>query len=54
MLGNIIDTLRIVNGETKSIRFAQGSNYLPMNWKKGYKLASKIAKWEKNIDKTDE
>ena len=48
MLKNIIEVLQIVNGETNSIKFAQGSNYLPNNWKDGFKIAKKIANWEKN------
>jgi hypothetical protein len=47
MLKNIIDLLQVVNGETESIRFAQGSHYLPSTFKKGYKLAKKIAKFDK-------
>lgn len=46
MLNNIIDLLQIVNGETENIKFAQGSKYLPDNWKDGLKMAKKVAKWE--------
>lgn len=47
MLKNIIELLQVVNGETESIRFAQGSHYLPDNWKQGFKLAKKLAKFDK-------
>ena len=47
MLKNIIELLQVVNGETESIRFAQGSHYFPDNWKQGFKLAKKIAKFDK-------
>jgi hypothetical protein len=47
MLKNIIELLQVVNGETKSIRFAQGSHYLPNNWKEGMRIAKKISKFDK-------
>jgi|TARA_R100000152_G_C6776049_1_gene204918 hypothetical protein len=47
MLKNIIELLQVVNGETERIRFAQGSHFLPNNWKKGFNLAKKIAKFDK-------
>ena len=46
MLSNIVDLLQIVNGETENIKFAQGSKYLPDNWKDSINIAKKIAKWE--------
>ena len=48
MLKNIIDLLQVVNGETDKIKFAQGSHFLPSNWKNGMKIAKKIANWEIN------
>ena len=51
MLKNIIDVLQIVNGETANIKFAQGSKYLPDNWKTGLKIAKRIANWEINKNK---
>lgn len=48
MLGNIIDLLQIVNGETERIKFAQGKNYLPNNWKDAFRIAKKLAEQEKN------
>ena len=47
MLKNIIELFQVVNGETESIRFAQGSHYLPDNWKEGLQLAKKLAKFDK-------
>jgi len=47
MLKNIIELLQVVNGETERIRFAQGSHYLPTTFKNGYKLAKRIAKFDK-------
>ena len=47
MLKNIIELLHVVNGETERIRFAQGSHYLPDNWKEGFKLAKRLAKFDK-------
>ena len=51
MLKNIIDLLQIVNGETENIKFAQGSKYLPDNWKAGLKIAKRMANWEINKNK---
>ena len=48
MLGNIIDLLQIVNGETESIKVVQGKNYLPNNFKDSFRVAKKLAEWEKN------
>lgn len=48
MLKNIIDLLHVVNGETERIKFAQGSHFLPSNWKKGIEIAKKTARWELN------
>lgn len=50
MLKNIIDLLQVVNGETESIRFAQGSHFLPNNWKDGLRIAKKLV----NFDKQDQ
>jgi len=47
MLKNIIELLQVVNGETERIRFAQGSHFLPDNWKEGFNLAKKLAKFDK-------
>jgi|TARA_B100001094_G_scaffold333034_1_gene408033 hypothetical protein len=47
MLKNIIELLQVVNGETERIRMAQGSHYLPNNWKDGFKIAKKLAKFDK-------
>ena len=47
MLKNIIELLQVVNGETERIRFAQGSHFLPDNWKDGLKLAKKLSKFDK-------
>ncbi len=51
MLKNIIDLLQIVNGETERIKFAQGSKYLPDNWRDGLKIAKRMANWEINKNK---
>tara|TARA_R110000765_G_scaffold172712_1_gene277609 strand:+ start:1307 stop:1462 length:156 start_codon:yes stop_codon:yes gene_type:complete len=51
MLKNIIDLLQIVNGETDNIKFAQGSKFLPDNWKAGLKIAKRMANWEINKNK---
>ena len=51
MLKNIIDLLQVVNGETERIKFAQGSKYLPDNWKDGLKIAKRMANWEINKNK---
>ena len=48
MLKNIIELLQVVNGETERIRTAQGSHFLPDNWKEGLKVAKKIAKFDKH------
>jgi hypothetical protein len=48
MLKNIIELLQVVNGETERIKFAQGSHFLPSNWKNGFKLAKRIADWQKD------
>jgi len=43
MIKNIIELLRYANGETKNIRFAQGSKKLPTNYKETiYKLKNEL------------
>ena len=46
MIKNIIDLLQVVDGETESIRIAQGKNALPTNVKNGLKLLKKQIKWQ--------
>jgi|TARA_R100000084_G_scaffold107014_2_gene66163 hypothetical protein len=47
MLKNIIELLQVVNGETERIRFAQGSHFLPDNWKDAFKIAKRMTKFDK-------
>ena len=46
MIKNIIDLLQIANGETESIRIAQGLNALPKDFKSGLKLIKNTIQWQ--------
>ena len=46
MIKNIIDLLQVVDGDTESIKIAQGKNALPKNVKNGLKLLKKQIKWQ--------
>tara|TARA_B110000259_G_scaffold157044_1_gene178824 strand:- start:109 stop:252 length:144 start_codon:yes stop_codon:yes gene_type:complete len=47
MIKNIIELLQIANGETESIKIAQGKYALPKNLKSGFKLIKNNIKWQK-------
>jgi len=49
MLQNIIDLLKLVEGETENVRIAQGKYHLPDSIKEGYNQMKKEIKWHKNI-----
>tara|TARA_R100000541_G_scaffold16671_1_gene26312 strand:- start:665 stop:808 length:144 start_codon:yes stop_codon:yes gene_type:complete len=47
MIKNIVELLQIANGETESIRIAQGLNALPKDFKGARKLIKNNIKWAK-------
>jgi hypothetical protein len=47
MLQSILELLKHANGETESIRIAQGKYKLPENFKDGWNLLKKEVKWIK-------
>ena len=47
MIKNILDLLKIANGETENIRIAQGKNALPKTIKSAYKQIKTEIKWQK-------
>lgn len=46
MIKLIIDSLKHANGETETIRIAQGKYKLPTTLKEGYKALKKEIKWQ--------
>jgi hypothetical protein len=47
MLQNILDLLKIANGETENIRIAQGKYHLPEGLMGAGKKIKREAKWKK-------
>ena len=45
MIKNILELLKHANGETETIRIAQGKNKLPLTLKEGYKALKQEIKW---------
>jgi hypothetical protein len=46
MIKNILELLKIVNGETENIRIAQGKNKLPDTFSGALKTIKKQTKWQ--------
>lgn len=46
MIKNILELLKVANGETENIRIAQGKNALPKDFKSASKLIKNIMKWQ--------
>ena len=46
MIKNILELLKVANGETENIRIAQGKNALPKDLKSASKLIKNIMKWQ--------
>jgi len=46
MIKDILELLKIANGETENIRIAQGKNALPKDLKSASKLIKNIIKWQ--------
>ena len=47
MIKNILELLKIVDGETETIRIAQGKYKLAENLSEGFKQIKKETKWHK-------
>jgi len=47
MIKNILELLKIVNGETETIRIAQGKYKMPETFKEGFKQIKREIKWQK-------
>lgn len=47
MIKNILELLKHANGETETIRIAQGKNKLPLTLKEGYKALKQQIQWER-------
>jgi len=47
MIKNILELLKHANGETETIRIAQGKNKLPLTLKEGYKALKQHIQWER-------
>ena len=47
MMQNILEMLKIANGETENIRIAQGKYKLPETLKETYKQIKTEIKWQK-------
>lgn len=47
MIKLILEGLKYANGETESIRIAQGKYKLPTTLKEGYKALKQEIKWQK-------
>ena len=45
MIKQILELLKHANGETETIRIAQGKNKLPLTLKEGYKALKQEIKW---------
>ena len=46
MIKNILDLLKLANGETENIRIAQGINALPKTLKSAFKQIKNEIKWQ--------
>ena len=46
MIKNILDLLKIANGETENIKIAQGKYALPKDLKTAFKQIKNIKKWQ--------
>jgi len=47
MIKNILEILKVVNGETESIRIAQGKYKLAKSLREGFKQTKRQLKWQK-------
>lgn len=47
MIKNILELLKLVEGETESIRIAQGKYKLAESFKEGFKQIKQEIKWQK-------
>lgn len=47
MIKNILELLKVVDGETELIKIAQGKNKLPESFKETYKQIKREIKWQK-------
>jgi hypothetical protein len=47
MIKNILELLKVVDGETELIRIAQGKYKLPQSFKETYKQIKREVKWQK-------
>ena len=47
MIKNILELLKHANGETETIRIAQGKNKLPLTLREGYKALKQQIQWER-------
>ena len=47
MLKNILDLLKILNGNTENIRIAQGKYKMPENFSEGFKQIKQTVQWHK-------
>lgn len=47
MIKNIIELLKIVDGETETIRIAQGKYKIAETFKEGFKQIKREIKWQK-------
>tara|TARA_B100000780_G_scaffold275668_1_gene242740 strand:+ start:2629 stop:2772 length:144 start_codon:yes stop_codon:yes gene_type:complete len=47
MIKNILELLKVVNGETETIRIAQGKYKLAKTFSEGYKQTKKQFRWKK-------
>jgi|TARA_R100001463_G_scaffold16721_4_gene43225 hypothetical protein len=47
MIKNILELLKVVDGETELIRIAQGKYKLPESFKETYKQIKREIKWQK-------
>ena len=47
MIKNVLDLLNHVNGDTESIRIAQGKYYLPDTFFEAFKTIKKEAQWRR-------
>ena len=45
MIKNILELLKQANGETETIRIAQGKHKLPLTLKEGYKALKQQIQW---------
>mgnify|MGYP000106008270 CR=1 FL=1 len=47
MIKNILQVLKVVNGETEIIRIAQGKYKLAESFREGFKQTKRQLKWQK-------